>query len=145
MRLTVRVVLLTLAASPLFAQEKPAMRAKGAAIVAQTPQTAVDPCASKKTALNPRIATAVSFKELAALPTVKPVPQPQIVMQNLDPIRAMDGVWQEAIEEVTALIEAKQPLSDEDKSEFQKYDDAHPKLRDRFLFRTEALKQVIAQ
>ena len=145
MRLTTRMVLLALAASPLFAQEKPAMRTKSAAIVAQTPQTAVDPCASKKTALSPRIAAAVNFKELAALPTVKPMPQPEIVTQELDPIRAVDAVWEEAIEEVTALIEAKHPLSDDDKSAIQKYDDAHPKLRDRFLFRTEALKQVIAQ
>ena len=74
-----------------------------------------------------------------------PPPQPQIVFQTLDPIRAMDAAWREASEQVMTLVEAKHPLSDDERTGITTYDDEHKNERDRFLFRLDLLKQVVEQ
>ena len=121
-------------------------QAATAAAPAVVAAAAANPCAPKPIGEENSKRLAMLSTAVAARGVVlAPPPQPQIVFQTLDPIRAMDAAWREASEQVMTLVEAKHPLSDDERTGITTYDDEHKNERDRFLFRLDLLKQVVEQ
>jgi hypothetical protein len=142
MRIGTFTAIVFLIAVPVAAQTSMTTAAKQTAATTAAP-TVADPCAKAVVPVSKFSRVKLVSARAQQRVVLNPTPQPQIVMQNLDPIRAIDMAWTDASDQVMTLIKMRHELSESEVKDIQAFDDAHQSGRERFVFRMDLLTQTV--